>query len=74
MEIMYLIYIGALLTFIFWIISFIDILRNDFEGGSGTKIVWLFVVFFFYPLGAVLYQLIGRSQKIDKYTEDMLAS
>lgn len=44
------------------IIALIDILRNEFEGNN--KIVWVLVVLFGSFLGAVLYFIIGRKQKI----------
>jgi hypothetical protein len=49
---------------VFWVMSLIDILKNDFEGGSGIKIVWLLVVFFLQILGAVIYYFIGKKQKV----------
>jgi hypothetical protein len=44
------------------IIAFIDIVRNEFTGNN--KIVWLLVVLFGNFLGAVLYFIIGRKQKL----------
>lgn len=66
---------GFLVMFLFWIASiilwiaaFIDILKSDFKGGS-DKIVWLLVVVFLPLVGAILYFVIGKTQKIDKPTE-----
>jgi hypothetical protein len=44
------------------IIALIDIVRNEFTGNN--KIVWLLVVLFGNFLGAVLYFIIGRKQKL----------
>ena len=44
------------------IIAFIDIVSNEFTGNN--KIVWLLVVLFGNFLGAVLYFIIGRKQKL----------
>ena len=44
------------------LIALIDILRSDFQGNN--KLVWVIVVIFFNVLGAILYFLIGRDQKI----------
>lgn len=44
------------------IIALIDILRNEFSGNN--KIVWLLVVLLGNFLGALLYFIIGRKQKL----------
>lgn len=46
------------------LIAFIDIVRNEFSGNN--KIVWLFVVLLGNFLGAILYFIIGRKQKLSK--------
>ncbi|WP_111683066.1 PLD nuclease N-terminal domain-containing protein [Winogradskyella tangerina] len=54
------VFIGLLPT----IIALIDIVRNEFTGNN--KIVWLLVVLFGNFIGAVLYFLIGRQQKLPR--------
>ena len=44
------------------IIALIDILRNEFSGNN--KIIWLLVVLLGCFLGALLYFIIGRKQKL----------
>jgi hypothetical protein len=44
------------------IIALINIVRNEFT--RNNKIVWLLVVLFGNFLGAVLYFIIGRKQKL----------
>jgi hypothetical protein len=44
------------------VIALIDIVRNEFTGNN--KIVWLLVVLLGNFLGAVLYFIIGRKQKL----------
>jgi len=44
------------------IIALIDIVRNEFSGNN--KIVWLLVVLLGNFLGAILYFIIGRKQKL----------
>jgi hypothetical protein len=44
------------------IIALIDILKSKFNGND--KIVWVLVVLFFNLIGAILYFIIGRNQKI----------
>jgi membrane protein DedA with SNARE-associated domain len=46
------------------IIALIDIVRNEFSGNN--KIVWLLVVLLGNFLGAILYFIIGRKQKLPK--------
>lgn len=50
------------IIFIIPIIALIDILRSEFEGNN--KLIWTLVVLFTGVLGAVLYYLMGRKQKI----------
>ncbi|WP_370391085.1 PLD nuclease N-terminal domain-containing protein [uncultured Winogradskyella sp.] len=44
------------------IIALIDIVKNEFSGNN--KIVWLLVVLLGNFLGALLYFIIGRKQKL----------
>ncbi len=44
------------------IIALIDILKNEFSGNN--KIVWILVVLLGNLLGALLYFIIGRKQKL----------
>jgi hypothetical protein len=53
------------------IIALIDIVRNEFTGNN--KIVWLLVVLFGNFLGAVLYFIIGRKQKLSTTNETRLS-
>ncbi len=59
---MVLILIVVFLGFIPTIIALVDILRNKFNGND--KIVWVLVVLFLNLIGAILYFIIGRKQKI----------
>jgi hypothetical protein len=56
-----------ILTFVFLgiiptIIALVDILKSKFN--ENDKIVWVLVVLFFNLIGAILYFIIGRKQKI----------
>jgi hypothetical protein len=42
--------------------ALIDILISEFEGNN--KLIWVLVVLFANIVGAILYFLIGRNQKI----------
>jgi hypothetical protein len=46
------------------ILAFIDIMRSNFEGKK--KIFWLLFVIFLSFIGAIVYFIIGRKQKIAK--------
>ncbi|MCF8225304.1 MAG: PLDc N-terminal domain-containing protein [Bacteroidales bacterium] len=46
------------------ILALISILRNEFTGSN--KIIWVIVVILVPYLGAILYLLIGRSQRLKK--------
>lgn len=51
--------------FVLWIISLIDVVKNDFQG-ENTRIVWLILLICIAPLATILYQAIGRKQRIQK--------
>ena len=50
--------------FLPFVIAFVDILKNDFEGSN--KIVWLLAVVFVPLIGSIAYFIIGRKQKVYK--------
>ncbi len=54
------VFLGIILT----IVALIDIVRNEFS--RNNKIVWLLVVLLGNFLGALLYFIIGRKQKLQK--------
>jgi hypothetical protein len=49
--------------FIAWIISIIDVLKNEFYQPN-NKYIWIALLVFMPPLGAILYQTIGKNQKV----------
>lgn len=59
-----IILVVASLGFIPTIIALIDIVKNEFSGNN--KIVWLLVVLLGNFFGALLYFIIGRTQKLQK--------
>jgi len=46
------------------ILALVDIIKRDFEGNN--KLLWVIIVLLANILGAILYFLIGRDQKIKK--------
>ncbi|MBY0539911.1 MAG: PLDc N-terminal domain-containing protein [Campylobacterales bacterium] len=52
----------VIFTFILYIYILIDILKHEFTGYN--KIIWILVLVFFPVLGAILYLVLGRSQRI----------
>jgi membrane protein DedA with SNARE-associated domain len=65
-----LILITVFLGIVPTIIALIDIVRNEFSGNN--KIVWLLVVLLGNFLGAILYFIIGRKQKLSETNEARL--
>lgn len=53
-----------LIGFIPFIIAFIDILKNEFEGYN--KLIWLLAVLFAPLIGSIVYFVIGKKQRILK--------
>ncbi len=52
----------SLFVFLIPVIALIDILKSNFKGND--KIMWVLVVLLLPLLGALLYFLIGKNQKI----------
>jgi hypothetical protein len=52
----------AIIIFVIPLIALIDILRSDFEGNN--KLIWVLVVLFLWIIGAVIYFIMGRNQKV----------
>lgn len=48
---------------ILWIWALIDIIRSEFAD-STNKVIWVLVIIFLPVIGALLYLLIGRGQKL----------
>lgn len=48
---------------VLWLWALVDLLKSDFKNNI-NKLVWLLLIFFLPVLGAVLYLLIGREQKL----------
>jgi hypothetical protein len=48
---------------VLWLWALIDLLRSNFSD-STTKLIWAVVIIFIPLLGALLYLLIGRNQKV----------
>ena len=47
-----------------WMSAFVEILKNNFK--KNYKLIWIIVVVLIPILGAILYFMIGRKQKIIK--------
>jgi len=57
-----LILIVAFALFILPLFAIVDIVRSKFEGNM--QLIWVIIVVFFNVVGAILYFIIGRNQKI----------
>lgn len=64
MGLIEIIMILFLIGFIPFIIAFIDILKNEFEGYN--KLIWLLAVLFAPLIGSIAYFIIGKKQRIQK--------
>jgi len=62
MGLIELIMILFLIGFIPFIIAFIDILKNEFEGYN--KLIWLLAVLFAPLIGSIAYFVLGKKQRI----------
>lgn len=48
---------------ILWLWALVDLLKSDFKN-SINKLIWVILIVFLPVLGAILYLLIGRGQKV----------
>jgi hypothetical protein len=53
----------AIVTTAFWIWMLIDCLMNPRLQGT-EKLVWVLVILFLHVLGAIIYFVVGRQQRI----------
>jgi hypothetical protein len=53
--------IGLIVT-VYWIVQIVDCLKSDFTGHN--KIIWILVLIFLGPLGAIIYSFVGKDQKV----------
>jgi len=58
MTIVSVVLVGTLLM----LIALIDIVKSNFKGND--KLIWVLVVIFLHWIGALLYFIIGRKQKL----------
>lgn len=55
-------FILGLVIAVFCIMQIIDCLKSNFSGNN--KIIWILVLIFLGPLGALIYYFVGKDQKI----------
>ena len=53
----------SVLGVVFWLWTLIDVLKYEFSGQN--KVIWVLSILFLNLLGAILYVIIGRSQRIN---------
>jgi hypothetical protein len=57
---MYALVVGvAALLFAYWLVSLISVLKNPDRYRNATQLIWVLVILFAGPLGALLYQCLG---------------
>lgn len=49
--------------FLLPLIALVDVIRSNFRGSNG-KLIWVIVILFLNIIGAVLYLIIGRNQRV----------
>jgi TctA family transporter len=59
---LYVMMFAATIFFVIPIIALIDILKSEFEGNN--KLIWVLVVLLSWIIGAIIYFIIGRKQKV----------
>ncbi len=58
-----IIFFAIAILLILPILAIVDILKGNFK--NNDKLIWILVVIFFGVIGALLYYIIGRKQKIN---------
>jgi hypothetical protein len=59
---LYVLMFVATIFFVVPIVALVDILKSEFEGNN--KLIWVLVVLLSWIIGAVIYFIIGRKQKV----------
>lgn len=49
--------------FVAWILSLLEVIKNKYDG-ENTRIIWIVLLLVIPPLATILYQFIGKKQKI----------
>ena len=60
------VFLLAVASIVFWIWMLVDCIKNEPSEGN-EKIIWVLVIIFTHWLGALLYYLIRRPQRIARY-------
>ncbi|MCZ6603507.1 MAG: PLDc N-terminal domain-containing protein [Planctomycetota bacterium] len=53
-------------VFIFWIWMLVDCATNEPSEGN-EKIIWILIIIFTHPIGALIYLLVRRPQRISQF-------
>lgn len=61
-EVLFILLVLGIL-FLLPLIALVDVIRSDFRG-SNDKLIWVIVILFLNIIGALLYLIIGRNQRI----------
>lgn len=61
-ELLFILLVLSVL-FLLPIIALVDVIRSDFRG-SNDKLIWVIVILFLNVIGALLYLVIGRNQRV----------
>ncbi|WPZ09665.1 MULTISPECIES: PLDc N-terminal domain-containing protein [Roseivirga] len=63
---LFMIIVFYLIPFLIVISALVDILRNEFNPHQ-NKVIWVIVVILLPVLGSILYWIIGRGQRVNRY-------
>ncbi|NVK83729.1 MAG: PLDc N-terminal domain-containing protein [Cytophagia bacterium] len=55
-----------LIPFLIVVSALVDILRNEFDPHQ-NKVIWVIVVILVPVIGSILYWIIGRNQRVNRY-------
>ncbi len=53
---------------IFWVITFVDIVKSSFKDPN-MKLIWILVVIFTNPIGAIIYWILAPGQKKNDFNQ-----
>lgn len=60
--------IVAFAFFAFWIITLVDIVKSNFKDPN-MKLIWILVLIFTSPIGAIIYWIIAPNQIINNFNQ-----
>lgn len=61
----FFLFLFVVVTLVLWVVALIDVVKSDFRGDN-DKLMWTIVIVFTGFIGAIVYFVIGKDQRIQR--------